>query len=368
MPITFNVPAAVRTVAAEALRLHRESPLEGVGGVGIAETLTAGGAVEVETIARMRRFFTVNARHYMTEASQSHRPATSPLMRSWGLHGGHAGKTWADATYAEALKAGFTEDDQWVTLLTSKPEQVYDKLALGAWRWEYDMDPPKAARFAEEYHRTNGVNLDLSKAFGSGRNAVSLAMMRRAQNENPFHVVARNLLRAEYQAVAAQDMAEMKKAIGRPALNWPGLIATVAVASKKPELIRPVLEGWPEPPLIGRAPKPLMEYSEPVSSYVAYFHPLGPQFVGNMPPGLLAEMHALTVGVHRRQPLDERVARDVLKRARAWTGGNKLAWNVGHLLIEAWERQDWPVFLDALPLDSPVRTPFEHFSGVRSRQ
>lgn len=368
MPITFNVPAAVRTVAAEALRLHKESPLEGIGGVSIAEALTSGGAVEASTIARMRRFFTVNERHYMTEASMSHRPQSSMLMRSWNLHGGQAGKTWADATYAEARKAGFIEEDPWIMLLRSTPDQVYEALSMGAWRWEYDMDPARAARFMEEYHRSTGVNLDIARAFGSGRNAVSEAMMRRAQNDNPFKIVARNLLRAEYRKVAEEDMREMKKAIGRPALNWPGLVGIATIASRKPELIRGVVEGYPAPPMIGRAPLPLMAYSEPVSSYVAYFHPRGCQFTGNMPPGLLAEMHALANAIHGRFRLDEAATQNLLDRARTWTGGNGLAWNVGHLLLEAWRREDWPVFLEALPLDSPVRTPFEHFAGVRSRQ
>lgn len=367
MPVTLNVPAAVRSVAVEALRLHRESPLEGVGGVAIAETLTSGPALTVEHIARMRRFFTVNERHYITEMSLSHRPLTSPLMRSWGLHGGQAGKTWADAAYTEACKSGFVEEDQWVRLLRAKPAEVYEALSMGAWRWEYGMDPARAARFMEEYHRSTGVNLDIAKAFGRDRNAVSEAMIRRAQNDNPFKIVARNLLRAEYRKVAEQDMREMRKSLGRPSLNWPGLIGVAVLSSREPGLVRPIIEGHAEPPGLGRSPKQLMAYSEPMSACVAYFHPRGPRFAGNMPPGLLAEAHSLTGAIHRGDRLDEVEARTTLRKARTWTGENGLAWNVGHVLLEAWAREDWPVFLEAIPLDSPVRTPFERFAGVRSR-
>lgn len=363
---TFNVPAAVKKTAAQALALHKEHPLEGVGGIKIAETLTGGNPVEPATLARMRRFFAVNERHYLTEAALAHRPANSPLMRSWDLHGGQSGKTWCEAAYLEARNGGFVEDDPWVTLLRSTPDQVYEALGVGAWRWEYGMDPARAARFVESYHRATGTNLDLAKAFGSGRNAVSEAMIRRAQNENPFKVLARNLLRVEYQALAKQDMMEVKRSIGHPSLNWPGVIGTAVLAAREPKLTRLVMEGYPEPPMLGRDPLPVMVYSEPVADYVNYFHPKGAQFISNHPPGLLAEMAALVNAMHAGKPVDMGTALGTLSRAKAWTGSNRLAGNVGHILLEAARREDWPLFLDALPLDSPVRRPFELFLSARN--
>jgi hypothetical protein len=71
--------------------------------------------------------------------------------------------------------------------------------------------------------------------------------------------------------------------------------------------------------------------------------------------------------LHAGKRLDEGAVLDTMSRARTWTGENGLAGNLGHVLIEAARRKDYPVFLDALPLDSPVRRPFEQFVGVRSR-
>lgn len=363
----FNVPAAVQKVAGQGLVLHKEFPLEGVGGLKLAETLTSGNPVEPPVLARMRRFFVVNERHYMGEAALAHRPVNSPLMRSWDLHGGQAGKTWCEAAYAEARSRGFIEEDSWVTLLKSDAQQVYEALSFGAWRWEYDMDPSRAARFVEEYHRSTGVNLDLAAAFGSGRNSVAQAMMRRAQNESPFKVLARNLLREEYRALARQDMAEVKRSIGHASLNWPGLVGMAVLGAREPKLGRIVMEGYPAPPLLGKNPLPVMLYSEPVASYVSYFHPLGARYVPNHPSGLLAEMGSLMHDLHEGKRLNESAALDTMSRARLWTGSNGLAGNVAHVLFEAARRKDWGLFLDALPLESPVRRPFEQFAGVRSR-
>lgn len=361
----FQVPQAVRTVVEDALRLHREHPLDDVGGVRVAEALAAG-SVGPDVVARMRRFFVTNERHYMHEAALAHSAVNSALVRSWGLHGGHAGKSWADLTYCDARRNGFIEEDQWVTLLKLVPSQVYERFAFNAWRWEYGLTPQRAARFIEEYHRSTGLPLDIAKAFGAGRNAVSEAVLRRVQNANPFALVARTLLRDTYRAASERDMAEMKKAIGRPALNWPSLIGFGVLASRDPEAARAVVEGTAPPPAIGDRPGPLMAYSEPVAAYAAYLHPRGARWVSNAPTGLITEASALFRAAFEGRTLREDDVRETLEKGRAYTGANSLAWNLGHTLLEAWRRRDWELLLEAVPLDSPVRLPLERHVGARS--
>ena len=366
MPLTFQTPQVVRTVVDAALRMHRAHPIHDVGGVSVAEAL-ASGPVAPETVAKMRRFFVVNERHYLHEAGLSRHAINSPLMRSWELYGGHVGKTWADVTYCQARQNGFIEEDPWVTLLKLRPSEVYERFAFNAWRWEYDLTPQRAARFVEEYHRSTGLNLDIASAFGTGRNAVSEAMIRRAQNTNPFALLARALVRDAYRKAATQDMIEVKAAIGKPALNWPTLIGYTVLASRAPAAAKLVVEGTPAPPLVGGRPEPLMLYSEPVAAYVAYFHPRGPRWKPNTPTGLLGEMADLMQRAWAGRPIVEEQAREVLSKGRYYTGGNALAWNLGHTLLEAWKRREWEILLEAIPLDSPVRHPFEQHVGVRTR-
>lgn len=366
MPLTFQVPQVVRHVAEAGLRMHREHPIQDVGGISIAEALRSG-TVGPDVVAKMRRFFVVNERHYMHEAGLSHHAINSPLMRSWDLYGGAAGRTWSDVTYAEARSNGFVEDDQWVTLLKLVPSQVYERFAFNAWRWEFGLTPQTAARFVEEYHRSTGMNLDIASAFGSARNAISEAILRRQQNENPFSMIARQIVKAAYKEAATRDMAEMKRAIGRPALNWPSFIGYAALASRDPQAAASIVEGTPAPPLLSAKPEPLMRYSEPVAAYVTYFHPRGPRWLPNTPGGLIGEMADLAQRAYAGKVLDETRAREVLSKGRSYTACNDLAWNLGHTLLEAWRRREWDVLLDAIPLDSPVRRPFEKHVGVRTR-
>ena len=78
-------------------------------------------------------------------------------------------------------------------LLHAAPTEVYAAFALDAWRYQYDLDPRKAARFAEEYTNRTGKQLDLVQAFGLGAEAVANALYRRYHLPSPFDIAKKKL-------------------------------------------------------------------------------------------------------------------------------------------------------------------------------
>lgn len=357
----FVVPQAIQKTAREARAAHLRTPLpEEVSGVVVSEALVSG-RIDDATLKRMRRFFTVQRRHFESVTQLQHTFDNSPLLRSWALHGGEAGRVWCERVSAD----GHAPADPYVALLEASPEEVYARLSLGAWRWEYDMSPAQAARFIEEYHRATGTNLDLDKAFGGGRDAVAKAMMRRAMNESPFKQLARALMRDEYRKAAQLDLRQLRESIGRPALNWPEFISFVVLGVRAPEALDEVFNA--PVPLLAAVPASVFQYSAPLASYVTYFHPRGALFeAASTSPGTSVRMAKLMSDMCAGRA-HEATAQQTLREARVETARGRLAAGLGHVLLEAWERSDWPVFLDALPLDSPVRGPFVAFAEAVDR-
>jgi len=356
--MSLVVPQAVQKVAREARVAHQRSSTipEEVSGVAVAEALGTG-RVDAAVVKRMRRFFAVQGRHFANARQLQHTFGNSALVRAWQLHGGQAGRAWS-----ERIAEDLDEEDPYVELLRAPVEEVYARLSLGAWRWEYGMDAPQAARFVEEYHRATGTNLDLDKAFGSGRNAVAKAMMRRAMNESPFKQLAAAIMRDEYRKAASLDLRALRESVGQPALNWSEFVGFVVLGAHARETLDEMLEGRPPVPLFGRDPFPIFEYSSPVASYVTYFHPQGTLFerasVSSPVQMRMARlMHAIEAGELR----NTHEARQTLREAALQLGRNHLAGGVAHVLLEAWVREDWSLFDAAIPLDSPVRAPFERF-------
>lgn len=357
---TFVVPLVIQGTARKARLDHQKSPLpEEVSGVSVAEALESG-RIDEQVLRRMRRFFHVQGRHFTNAAQLMHTFGNSALMRSWALHGGDGGRAWAERVYVEAQKEGMVDDDDYLTLLKATVDEVYARLSAGAWRWEYDMDPPKAARFVEEYHRATGLNLDLAKAFGQGRNAVAQAMARRAMNENPFKQLARALMRDDYRKAAKLDLREIRESIGKPAMNWPEFIGFVVLGTHCHEAIEEVLGHLPVPLYGVDRPASVFAYSPPISSYLTYFHPAGALFeqVGADSQTRI-RMARLMWMVQEDEVASEVTARDSLEVARCATAKHGFAAGLGHVLLEAWRQRNWSAFLEAIPLDSPVRTPFE---------
>ena len=100
-------PPAVRAAARRGLELRRkhkrggldnkEAKKQGVGsGVQRATNLMNGDALSIQTVKRMRAFFSRHAQH-----GEHRQDKTSAAYISWLLWGGNAGKSWADRIVRE---------------------------------------------------------------------------------------------------------------------------------------------------------------------------------------------------------------------------------------------------------------------------
>jgi hypothetical protein len=361
MPATLSVPAAVRETARKALDLHSKRPLSGVGGIVVAKSLAEGPAT-LDTVRRMRRFFTINERAFREGTQLQHTVSDYPLMRSWALHGGQSGRVWSEGVCRAAEKNGDVEEDSWVYLLRTTPDELYERLSFGAWQWEYGMDTRQAARFVEEYQRANGTDFRYDRAFGESANAVKAALIRRIEGENPFKQLARTVMREQYRTASQLDLQENKRSLGRAALGWPEFIGYFVLATHAPELAEEIVPGHGEHPWRGRDPKPILEYPDVMSAFVTFFHPKGVLYRKDAPQRLMADMDRLLWEAMEGE-LTEQFARSTLVAARCWTGRAGRARGLGHTLLEAWARREWDLFLEALPLDSSVRPRFEVFAG-----
>ena len=357
--MSLKVPRAARTQAEEGLKLHKLRPLHGVGGQSVAERLAAGDADE-EVVRKMRRFFTVNGRAFESTTQLMHSASDSALLRSWKMHGGDAGKRWAEGVYKAQLEDG-GEEDSWVELLRTKPTEIYEKLNFGAWTWEYGMDVRQAARFVEEYTRAHPVDFRYDRAFGESADSVKRALVRRVEGANPFKQLADKLGQPRYRDAAQLDLKECKDAIGQHALfNWPNFVGLTVLATHDAGAMRGLLEGTPYP-WRGREVRPVMEYLEPLGDFVTFFHPRGACYLGDAPNGLNGRLDQLMWQISEGDVTSEVFARGVLSEARRWTARNRAARGLGHTLLEAWAKREWEVILEALPLDSPVRAAFADF-------
>lgn len=355
-----TVPRSVREQAHRALKLHRRTPVNGVGGASVAERLVDDTSVEFDIVQRMRRFFTVNAKQYTDSLQLQHGQHNSPLMRSWGLHGGDAGKTWAEAAYQSGRKAGEIEEDQWVMLLRLEPERLYERLNFGAWKWEYGMSAKQAARFVEEYQRTHRTDFRYDRAFGDGGESVKNALIRRIEGDNPFKTLARAVTHSSLVECARTDLVEHRESLGHTSLNWPEFITYFMLAVHEAQTMRALVEGAAFP-WRGRTLRPVLEYLDPVASYVTFFHPEGACYHRDAPQGLLTGIDRLMWQAHGGKLTDESFARETLHTARSWTARHHHARGLGHTLLEAWASREWDWFTEALPLDSPLRSPFSVF-------
>jgi len=352
-----TVPRAVQESARKALDLHKTRPLTGVGGIVVAEALVEG-PVPIETVQKMRRFFTLHARAFTESEQLQHTVTDYPLMRSWALHGGTSGKVWSEGVY----KHEDVEEDGWVTLLRATPDELYERMSFGAWQWEYGMSLQQAARFVEEYQRANGIDFLFDRAFGESGESVRNALLRRIEGDNPFKQLARTMLRDQYRDASKLDLSEHKKSIGHVALGWPEFIGYFVLAAHAPELAEEVVPSAHDYPWRGKELRPLLEYPETISAYVTFFHPKGALYEREAPQRLFADMDRLLWNALEGE-LTEAFARETLFSARRWTAGNHRARGLGHTLLEAWARREWDLFLEAIPLDAAVRPRFETFAG-----
>lgn len=388
LQLAFEVPIAAKSAAERALKLHRDAPLEDVHGLTVAEALVSG-VVALDTIARLCRFFRVNGRVYEAELQGLRTEQDSSLCRSWMLHGAESGRVWAEALHRRAVSEGYVAQETTTDLLRSEPDEIYAAFSLGAWRFEYDLDPRKAARFVEEYHRATGWNLDLRRAFGDSAGAVGNALYRRFHPVDPFKEAARCLQveDAEYRLAATVDLQEITDSFDaleeglKPAiyvaqanvtakLVWPGFVAYVILAVERPDLLVEMNKASQKPPLQNQKPKPFASYSDPIWTYIAFFHENGVRFIdpkkGNDATakafGTLPEdMEDMMTRAYYGRTINSGLAQKLLGRARRWTAENKFAGSLFHVFNADWKKGNWQHILESIPEDHDIRPAFAEF-------
>jgi hypothetical protein len=405
----LDVPIPVREAAAAALKVHRQLPRTGeVRGVSIADAL-ASGSVTLDVVQKMDRFFTAHARRYADESQRLLTPAESATIRAWGLYGGDAGVQWARTAHESLRQRGLVADDPVLELFSLRPEEVYDRFSLGAWRYEYDFDPRSAARFVDEYTRATGFPLELSKAFGSAAPAVGNALYRRTYSPNPFELAYKAAMRKEYAQAALEDVQTLPgdyvaldeslprkvfttmRARQASLLAWPVVFAYFVLASEAPEMLVRLNRGSHRPPSIYDKLEPYTKYIDPINLCSAYFHPEGARYrdpdeytegayavdndvdvdldAGDSSDaavvwpfaGLDGQVMDALYAAWRGLTLTRVAVLKLFAVAERWLQINKFSGPTYHLLRVAWQSRDWPVLLEHIPLDADVRPVFVRF-------
>jgi hypothetical protein len=168
------VPQSVKNVVTRALALNAEKPLSGVTGDRTAKALLEG-SVTTSVLIRMLRYGKVNTRtNTILERDLFRTVDECKELRSYDMRGGNLGFSWA-----QKEESGEITPDPVLELFDLKPEEVYPRFALGAWRFTYDLTPKKAVRFLEDYTEATGNWLDIARAFGDSAAYVSKAVFEK---------------------------------------------------------------------------------------------------------------------------------------------------------------------------------------------
>lgn len=386
MALTYTVPPHVAEAAKKALAAHRKGPtLDDVTGVRIAEQL-ASGHVTLDTIRKMHRFFVVQSRDYTMEEQMQHEAETSSLVRSWTLHGGTRARLWASRLFGEAVKDGLIEDDAMEELFKLDPEDVYDRFSLGAWRFEYGLNPRTAARFVEQYVIATGAQLDLHKAFGESAPAVGNAIYRRFHSPDPFRAIfkAMKVNDTAHRFAAQLDLHDLTesdvpldeslppstwklnpKSMKLKQLAWPTLIAYFILAVEDKVLVEPLGKkgsAFKAPPVFTQKAltNPLM-YNDVTNVINMFFHADSEWY--ETVPKSNADLYIIQINreaFYGKKLLGSSV-RKVLKQAYKHLQKRKLGSKLYNMMLSAWAKGDWQTILDHIPMDADVRGPFLHF-------
>lgn len=383
MSQTFEVPSAVQALARRTLSLHREVPLPDVHGIVMAEAL-AEGRLTREQVGKLARFHAVNARLAEQAVGLLRSSDADPTVRSYELHGGAAGQRFAERVMSELGEDADDLLEPTVELFQLQPDDIYPRFSLNAWRFEYGLDPTKAARFLEEYTRATGLNIDIPKAFGDAAGTVNRALLRRLHGEDPFRAAAKamEVRDDEYRAAAEADLAEMSVALDEALpqsvdstmsapqaakMVWPGFVAYTILGAERPELLEGLRQGSKPPPGPNQKPLSWTQYTDAERTYIAYFHPKGARYVdpaGTKFEGIEAEVYDLMHRIHFGKKVIPVQAQKLLGKMRRWTAQNKLAGSLFHVFNADWRKGAWAHILEAIPQDHDVREAFAEFAKV----
>ena len=361
MPLTYEVPATVQRAAQRGLNAHRARngstrTVQGVTGLSVAEAL-ASGHVPLDLVAKVRRFFAINEAPYLREVQGLRTEADSAIVRSWLLHGAEAGQKWAGKAYRKAVREGLLSEDPLTDLFALRPEEIYPRFALGAWRYEYDLTPEKAARFVEEYMLATGLPIDLPQAFGKSSPAVGNAIYRRYHTPDPFREAYKALLvhDADYRLSANVDLSEMTRSVEDMVMLdesifsktssgattaiakkvWAPFIAYCILASEQPAFIKELNEDSLKPPLVNQTPESFQLYHDAINTAVMYFHEEGKLYIDDSADrkyaGTSGEVMNLIERAYQGKKLHPPQVQKLLGRARRSLAKRKKAGNLFHV-------------------------------------
>lgn len=104
---TFSPPPGVQQAARNASKSGNKTSGGGNEGNGLekAVDLAAGTLQNHAQMKRMKAFFDGNAEKVSQEKLAGKTAANSPLIQSWELHGGDAGRAWVDQQLASVNKS-----------------------------------------------------------------------------------------------------------------------------------------------------------------------------------------------------------------------------------------------------------------------
>jgi 8-oxo-dGTP pyrophosphatase MutT (NUDIX family) len=383
MPLTFDPPKAAKTLAAEALALHRESPLDGTYGIGVAEALI--GAVSLDVVEKVYRFLTTNNTAMVRESMFQKTEKDSAAIRSWALHGGEAARLWSEKIHADAVDKKLVEEDPQTELFKLTTEELYDRFALEAWRYEYGFTPESVAKFIESYTTITGNLVDLPSAFGVAAPAVGNAIYRRYHAPDPFKLAMKLLSEGapELRVAALMDVRDMQGGTLSESLEWVKLksaspqaaakqvwapfVAYFVLAAEAPDTLLVVNEPSLKPPALDADKLPASpHFNDAINTALMYFHPLGARYVnptGTKFDGITEEVFGLLTKAYFGHTVNSTLARKMLGKARRWTAENKLAGSLFHVFNAAWAKGDWQTILDSIPTGSDVHEPFSKFAA-----
>lgn len=393
MPEQFTVPLAAQRAAGRALATHRQfSGVEGVTGLSVAERLI-GGTVDAETIATLHRFFLRHTTAYTGALNRLQSEETNGLVRSWALHGAEMGQAFANSHYHRLVREGKLPDDPMAALFELTPEQVYGRFQAGAWRWEYGLTPRTAAEFVHYYHAKHDQSLNLTKAFGeSSSMAVANQLHRRFHTPTPFEI-ARKALKIDdwsLQQAAQADLAAFHKnpeGLTEAALpwqklhntsaklaaqdSWPTLMAYLILAVEEPKLLVDLNKSSTKIPTLAQKPKHWNQYHDAINVWLMYFHPEGQRYhdskLSNVKKyqTLEVDLELYMWRAFKGKKLHAPKLKTLMRVARDWVHANKgekkTFAGTFHILINYWKKGAWAEILEALPLDTDVRSAFEQF-------
>lgn len=383
--VSVTVPESVRSTASRGLEAHADGPrLSDVHGVALAQRLSSG-SITMEDVFKMYRFFRVNTTPYQTAVQEMRTENENATVRSWLLYGGEAGKAWAGRLYMKAIAEKQAHADPILELFELRPEQVYGRFSVGAWRYEYGLDPSKAALFVEQYMLATGYPLDLRKAFGESAEAVGNAVYRRYHTPNPFETLARaQMVRSPmYEEAVRADLNAMQASMGHSvtleeALSpnffkskhvslrvetglWSTAIAYLILAVESPKLLKPI-RGSAAPPSKDHTTKPYTAYCDANRTYIAYFHPSGPRykdpFFDEAFQGLDDDVYQMMRRAWYGQNLKTNLVRTTLKQVHDWLAKNKFKVQIFRVLLQHWRSKNWQGILEHIPMDADVYGPF----------